>query len=209
MSGDISEVPPIVCGMRPHPDEDYLLWSTNYRERAKEYFNHTNDNYNVQIGGFPRLGDIWSIYSKTTDTTKDRGREFINCNLKDIYNYIYYDILNNEIFSYGSELRDFKPSDLTAENILDSVKDLFVFLKPGETFIDTYNLVAFKIVEGCFTFFIGQEDIKNYVLYQEHYPEMKRIVDIEHELPTIVGEYHHYSGAFNTNKVTVCFGERE
>ena len=37
---------------------------------------------------------------------------------------------------------------------------------------------------------------------------MKKNVEQELELPEIVGEYQLYSGAFNTNKVTVCFGER-
>ena len=114
----------------------------------------------------------------------------------------------------------FEPPDVLPENLLDSVGDKFVFLKSGETHIDTYNLVAFQIVEGCYTFFIDQEDIKDYVLHTEIiFTNRDWIINekgevtvktIEHklELPEIVGEYHLYSGAFNTNKVTVCFGKR-
>jgi hypothetical protein len=93
-------------------------------------------------------------------------------------------------------------SDITPENIISGfIKDQFVFLKSGETYIDTYNLIGFKLVEGCFTFMIDSEDIKDYVIGIGQETE-------EFELPAIVGEYSLYSGAFNTNKVTVCFGDR-
>ena len=209
MSGSGNGLPCICYSARPHPDNiDYFLWSTNYRERAKEYFNYANDNFNVTIGGRPSFGDCWLIYNDTIDITKAGYRDVINSDLYNKYGYIYYEILKNAIFSYGFGRRDFKPSDLTVEHILDSVKDQFVFLKQGEIFIDTYNLVAFKIVEGCFTFYIAQDAIMSYVLMQEYDWEMSRFFDVEHELPAIVGEYHRYTGAFNTNKVTVCFGER-
>ena len=42
--------------------------------------------------------------------------------------------------------------------------------------------------------------IENYVLTYDHITKL--------ELPAIVGEYQLYSGGFNTNKVTVCFGYR-
>jgi len=125
-----------------------------------------------------------------------------NCHLGRINVNIQH---NNDpdFLSKLSRKHHFEPEDLLPENIiLDPVKDQFVFLKPNEIHTDTYNLVAYKIVEGCFTFFIKRKEIKNYVA------TYKDEIDQEIELPEIVGEYHRYSGAFNTNKVTVCFGER-
>jgi len=123
------------------------------------------------------------------------------CGLNDVYKYLYSD--RNIYKPTKSNHDNFESSILTPENIISgSVQDQFVFLKPNETHIDTYNLIGYKIVEGCFTFFIELKEIKNYVLTYDGNKTH------EFELPAIVGEYLRYSGAFNTNKVTVCFGEK-
>ena len=161
------------------------------------YTQHANRNFNVRIGWIPCYSSGWLVHSTTVDFRNQVwSLEFINCALNSIYSYI-----NNEV-----TLKDmhfcFIPSDITSENILGEIKDQFVFLKPGETFIDSYNLIAFKLLAANFTFFIDQDEIKNYVLTLENRK------NIEFELPETVGEYHRYSGSFSTNKVTVCFGEQ-
>ena len=199
--------PMISCGMLSHPDfdnfEEYIRWRKDYLARAKEsianvkkYHNYVKDYFNVRIGESPCCTNVWSILHDTVDTHNPFSFDVIGCRLRDVYKYIYYENNDeeNEIFKLN-----FEPSDITPENISDSLKDKFVFLKSGEFYNDSYNLIGFKIVEGCFTFMIMQNEIENYV------------IDFNNEkleLPPLVGEYHRYSGAFNTNKVTVCFGEK-
>jgi hypothetical protein len=178
----------------------------DYRKRAQKNLNYyINYNFDVIIGGKPWYDKSWSISCTKEDYQKAFG-ETVQFGLHEIYDYMYRE---NYLIRKKEKPRPayFVPSDITPENILlDSIiKDQFVFLKPREIQTDTYNLIAYKLVGGCFTFLIEQEEIKNYVVDQFSV----FLEEIEIELPEIVGEYQRYSGAFNTNKVTVCFGGRE
>jgi hypothetical protein len=128
----------------------------------------------------------------------------INCDLMDIYNYIFHS-------NYGERKWEdtyFSPSHIIPENILDSVKNHFVFLKPMETYTDTFNLIGFKMVKGCFTFLIDHDYSWDYVVTGGFWDEeQEKWVDIKTKLPTRVGNYTLYSGSFSSNKVEVCFGE--
>jgi len=107
----------------------------------------------------------------------------------------------------GAIKLDFIVDDLLPENLINSVGERFVFLKSGETHSEPYNLIAFIILEGCFTFHTLDNIIENYVLTTQMDSATKRPVEQKLELPETVGEYFRYSGSFNTNKVTVCFGD--
>jgi len=180
----------ILCSaMVQYEDNDYL-------KRAKSHSNYANQNFNVIMGEEPWYDAGWKILNDTIDYHKGNHFESVGCELEEIYKYIYAENHFKRIIKMPF---DFVSSDITLENILCSVNDHFVFLKSGETFVDTYNLIGFKLVEGCFTFLIDKDVIENYVM---------GIHNEKLELPLVVGEYHRYSGAFNTNKVTVCFGER-
>ena len=162
----------------------------------------TIENYNVIIGRVPWYKVGWEAFNDTTDYKNRFFSESINYWLNNIYTYFYQPI---DYTDYEKLLPlAFEPSSVTPENILDIFNHQFVFVKSGETHIDTYNLIGFKLVEGCFTFLTAQNEIKNYVLG----PGIDGLGYLEIELPEVVGEYQLYSGAFNTNKVTVCFGER-
>jgi len=166
--------------------------------RAMAHDNYANENFDVKIGRSPRNNIGWWIEGGNADYVRKYGIDHdIRCCLHDIYEYFNFGRYDtSERLKHGY----FQPSLFTPENILSgSVQYQFVFLKPGETHIDTYNLIGYKIVEGCFTFLISQDTIMSYVLGSD---------SIEIELPEIVGEYQLFSGAFNTNKITVCFGNK-
>ena len=191
-----------------HPEE---YQHPNYFKKNKLYGKYTNKNFTVDIDrGEPSYGNGWHICCDTIDDAFEKLYcEYVNCYLSRINTFIRHN--NNQEYllnSKKSEKLDFEPEDMFPEHISGYLNDQFVFLKSGETYIDSYNLVAFKVLEGCYTFFINQSDIKNYVTGSQYDIEAKRFVDQKFELPKIVGEYHRYSGGFNTNKVTVCFGER-
>jgi len=174
------------------------------RKRAKSHGNYANENFSVIIGKSPWYNKGWNIEGGSAEyIEKSFFHRSVDLSLQEIYDYLYskrhYKPAPLGFYNY------FTSSFITPENIIsDFLQDQFVFLKPFETHIDTYNLIGYKIVEGCFTFLIGQDEIKDYVVGRgEEWGTTQEI-----ELPEIVGEYLRYSGAFNTNKVTVCFGER-
>jgi hypothetical protein len=180
--------------------------SIDYQQRAKvSCGRYTNENFNVIMGRTPRYNAYWEAFRDTADYHNKHYGEFVNSWLNNIYEYIY----PIDYTDYEKLLPfDFKPSDITPENILGFFNNQFVFLKSGETHIDTYNLIGFKLVEGCFTFIIDQKEIKDYILAHD-YDSVNDITSLpEVELPAVVGEYQLFSGAFNKNKVTVCFGEK-
>ena len=181
--------PMVMCqAMVQYEDNDYL-------KRVKSHGNYANQNFNVLIGGEPWYDTGWKISRDTTNYHRKRSLEYVECYLEEIYQYLYPDHLDKAIEKYLNFVPNVAP-----ENIISgSIKNLFVFLKPGETYIETYNLIGFKLVEGCFTFVIDQDRIEDYIIFSPH-DTLK--------LPAIIGEYQLYSGSFNTNKVTVCFGER-
>ncbi|MCL2435898.1 MAG: hypothetical protein FWD09_07165 [Lentimicrobiaceae bacterium] len=172
-------------------------------KRAMAHGNYINENFNVIMGKSPWYNSGWDIEGGSVDYIEKRSFSLgVERCLYEIYDYLYskrhYKTTPQGFYN------SFTPSFLTPENIISGfLQDQFVFLKPGEVHVDTYNLIGYKIVEGCFTFLIGQDEIKSYVIGSG---EEKGTQEIE--LPEIVSEYLRYSGGFNTNKVTVCFGEK-
>jgi len=180
------------------PDYKKLI---NYNTKS-----YSKQNFNVSITNWHEYGGFWEVYCDTVDITKEHFPDLINCSLNGLFTYIR---LGNDPDYYKKIIKCFfEPIDVFPEKILGSVKEQFVFLKSGETYTDTYNLVAFQIVEGCYTFYIAQENIASYVGTTHYDSEVKKYINQEIELPAVVGEYQLYSGGFNTNKITVCFGER-
>jgi hypothetical protein len=167
-----------------------------------------NESFKVIIGiSYPSYNSIWWLKTDTLELWEDSPAQSVSCCLKSLYEYIDpYDYKNER-----TRRPALLPPDMTPDTIMSADKDQFVFIKPNETHIDTYNLIGYKIVEGCFTFTFHKNTIENYVLYTEYYydyDEIFRSKETELKLPEIVGDYQLYSGKFNTNKVTVCFGER-
>ena len=208
VSDNSDNLPPIGCAIMFYRSDDK---EPNYLETISYYSKkYSNQNFNVRIRGGQYYGSSWDVFGDTAVATS------AECGLSSIYHFIRYDYNLDNFWKYLHLLSkceqpvklQFNSSDILSENILTTMKDQFVFIKSGETFIDTYNLVGFQIIEGCFTFIIDDNTIKNYLLTTQYDSKMKKNVEQELKLPEVVGEYQLYSGAFNTNKVTVCFGER-
>jgi len=167
---------------------------------------YTNQKFNVIIGIEPSIDIGWYITGDTIGSY-NKNADFIGCPLK----YIYEIINPGYNRDYESIYAEFVFSDMNLDSILFGFfNKLFVFLKAGETFTVSYNLLGFQMVEGCFTFMLDKNIIENFVT---NFPKLDfpSITSYNHKkikLPPIVGEYQLYSGAFNTNKVTVCFGEK-
>ena len=208
---DRDSLPSFICTRVFYPTEEKYDCHKTIKYNHKRY---KDQNFNVAIGHSNMYGSSWEAYDDTTDFSKREYPDLINCTLDPLCKCI------SNSFNQGQLKWQFEPSDVLSENILDSVKNRFVFLKSREIYTDTYNLAAFQIIEGCYTFLLYENNIKSYVLSSETIFTDKRWVITpsgettvktiwhELELPPLVGEYHRYSGAFNTNKVTVCFGDQ-
>ena len=205
ISDDRDELPRIGCGISRHPMfstfDEFMSWRKDYRARAKEYGNYAKQNFHVIMWGHPAFIKGWDVISDSLYFGEEKEIEFeeINCDLQDIYGYMYHSKNSEQVF----DTLYFSPSDIIPENILSAVKDQFVFLKPNETFTNTYNLIGFKTIKGCFTFKIELSNFFGYVsidpfLWKE--PKM--------ELPEKVGEFSLYTGTFHSNTVTICFDEK-
>ena len=204
-----NESPQIGCFSMVQPSVDnYLRWRRDYRARAMTHGYYTNQNFHVRIGVYGHCFDNgWDIIDEGIVNEKDRAENAISCNLRDIYNYVYHGD-NSGDAEYVIESPEFYSLDISPEYVLDSVKNQFVFLKPNEVYIDTYNLIGFKMVEGCFTFLIDQESFTNYVSISGWDKNQSCFFKQEVELPVKVGEYTLYTGNFHSNKVVICFDKK-
>jgi hypothetical protein len=125
--------------------------------------------------------------------------------LNTIYNYIYN-------CYYPKTKRDDKAqtshnsSDITQDTIMNNSINKFVFLKPGETYVDKYNLIGFQITGGTFTFQLDDTKSLDYVeTGSVNEAKFGTACYLRKQLPLKVGEYELFTGEFLTNKVSVSF----
>jgi hypothetical protein len=187
-----------------YPIKEYL--HPDYLKRAKLHGNYDSQNYKVYIGGTPLYRQGWIIENDTLNPENEHEINMINDDLADIYEYMHRrHCVNNSDLIQECKLY-FSITDISPANILNIVKDQFVFLKPGECYVDTYNLIAFKLVGGSFTFCIDKNSLKDYVCTEPIWDKKQsKYVDIHVALPPEVGEYKLYSGDFNTNEIIIQF----
>ncbi|MBP1630427.1 MAG: hypothetical protein H6Q15_1320 [Bacteroidetes bacterium] len=179
-----------------YPIEEYL--NPNYKRRAMLHGDYTNKNYSVFIGETSLYSQGWEAMKDTIAFDEEYEIDFINDKLADIYYYMYFR-------QYGKDTNSklfFSESEIENNKISESVKNAFVFLKPNETYTDTYNLVAFKELGGNFTFQVSNSNLFDYVFLESIWDKKKnRFVNRQKALPKEIEGYKLYSGSFNTNKV--------
>lgn len=131
--------------------------------------------------------------------------------LDDIYNFIYsnyYPEIQKKVNRIVKEQRSHYSTDITQDTIMNNSRDKFVFLNPGERYVDKYNLIGFQLAGGTFTFQLDDTQSLDYVELEPVYEDNNKM-DINHQikkqLPLKVGEYSLFMGNFLTNKVTVHF----
>jgi len=190
-----------------YPIEEYL--QPNYLKRAKFHGNYSNTKYKVLIGGNPLFLKGWVIENDTMKSGVEYEIDMINNDLADIYEYIYRNDWNFNTDSIDWTKFYFSETDVTSSGILNEVKDKFVFLKAGEVYTDTYNLIGFQVIKGCFTFCIEPNILKEYVNTAPIWDtNQSKYIEIKAPLPIQVGEYELYSGKFSSNIITIDFNER-
>jgi hypothetical protein len=157
-------------------------------------------------GEVVELGGNSGVIGGDTATLND----WLLTTLDGIYNYLHY-YSQTEIKEEKKEEKEqwyHYFSDITHDTIINNSLDKFVFLKPGETYVDKYNLIGFQITGGTFTFQLDDTKSLDYIEGDPIFgDEAKSFVSHyqRRSLPLKVGKYGLFIGNFLTNKVTVQF----
>lgn len=165
------------------------------------YDDYSQDNYKIKLSSSPFNVNALEVIPDTIDYHEEHEVSYINDDLFYIHDYLSgkkETQVNNEKLGYQS-------SDVTPEKILNEFSDKFVFLNPGETYVDTFNLIAFKLVKGTFTFYVDP-DLKAYVYGSAVWDKNQlRYTYEEIALPLEVGDYKLYADSIVANKATITF----
>lgn len=165
-----------------------------------DYLDYSKYHYSIRFDAHPCYVSCWRLLD-ASDPSDEQEIDPINDDLKYIYAY-----LSAKYFSPPKEekIQSYLKSEITPDKILNELNDRFVFLKPGDIYIDTYNLVAFKLVKGTFTFNGIPDGLKDYVHdYDGVWDNNQGYIYEKIPLPSVVGEYKLYSDSVATNSITV------
>lgn len=178
-----------------------IMVRNNTINELSKFKNYSNIKYSIRLKSFPYYLTGWEVLEDTLDPNKAHTVSFINYDLSDIYDYLSK---NNSDSIYEIKF-DYEVSDITPDAILNKFKDRFVFLRPGEIYTDTYNLVGFKLLKGSYTFYTEPNSFPDYVHTSIYDTNNSKYLDIQTALPKVVSVYKLYSGNFNSNRITITF----
>ena len=167
---------------------------------------NTGENYTVCFDDVPAMfNQTWYILSDSTYIEGEYEVDFVNDDLYRVYQNVFDTLSNESVFSPNHRVF-FKESDFIFEEYPEEVvKNQFVFLKPGESYIDTVNLIGFLLVGGNYTFRIKDDCLKSYVLGASRQDVEKEIfIETRIPLPPYIKEYKLYDGEIRTNEVRIC-----
>jgi hypothetical protein len=190
-----------------YPYEEWL--NPNWRKRAEAALSFSEftagNNYIVEIGGFQSCFGSWHIVNEA-DTCIECETDLINDCITDIHAFVNHKKQIERFEDYQKS--QFHKEDLPENSILNTGSRYFVFLKPGEIHTDTFNIIAFKLIKGNFTFSIGEN-----IITETEYVDMghvwnetqKRLIRQTVKLPDKVGNFNLYTGAVLTNNLQISF----
>ncbi|MCL2598203.1 MAG: hypothetical protein FWD66_11270 [Paludibacter sp.] len=191
--------------------DNYGRMLTPY-ELFTKYRNYSKDNYIVEISQTAvTFTHGWSLEYDTTNVYEPHEMPYANQNLAYIYNYItkqyYPDVPYPHKYRADGMIQDsHNPQDITKDSIKGNSHDEFIYMEPGEVYIDTYNLIGFQLIGGNFTFELITKKSEDYIYLETPLEEVKKTRRMRTmKLPDYVGKYKLFTGEFLTNKLTVYF----
>ena len=154
---------------------------------------------NVFIGGTGFNTVEWEVLPDSVDYYSEHGYDVVNEILADVYKYVYQPKGNL------TDINDLNHI-ITEQNIVNVLKDNFVFLPPNSKYVESYSLAGFKILGGCYTFLLTGSEIKDFVHFgPTRDPLLQDWVYYDVIFPDKINNYRLYRGEFYTNKVDVTF----
>jgi hypothetical protein len=159
-----------------------------------------NNNYTVDI--FPFIWSSYCIVNNPNDTAIEKEEDFVNFYLGELYHKFYKDYKKQDVlFIHNTNV-----VPLTESNILGRLKEYFIFLKKGESYIVKYDLTGFQILGGNYTFDYYNKQTENFVETTSSWDEnQKKWIYKKEPLPLEVNGYKLYQGDIKINKVNVSF----
>jgi hypothetical protein len=163
-----------------------------------KYQDYSGSKFYIDLRIYPQyLSTNWEVVPDSIIPGFEHEIAGINNDLLEIYNYLSPKSLDTTM-----EFKlDFEISDVTPEAILSKHKNRFVFLKAGESYTDTFNLLGLKILKGTYTIYLEQDSLLDYVITSVY--DKTHLKEVEKALPSTIDEYKLYSGAFYSNKITI------
>jgi hypothetical protein len=188
-----------------YPYEEWL--NPNWRMRAKAALSFSKftagNNYIVKIGISQFCTGPWDIVNEA-DTCIECETDLINDNISNIHEFIKHKKQTERFGDYSKS--QFNKEDLSEDSILNACSKYFVFLKPGEIHTDTFNIIAFKLIKGNFTFIIDETIVTEYVYIEYFLDEIqKRLIQPTAKLPDKVGIFNLYKGVVLVNNLQISF----
>lgn len=183
-----------------------ISWSTynlNQVIKKDNYFSkfkrHNDKKYSVVIS--PHfMNHYWEVLDDGVKFNEEHESSFLNEDLHNIYKKFYkdYKIIENPfVFTANNN-----SIIISEDNIETKLKEYFVFLKPGEKYVNSYDLTGFYILGGVYNFRLSTNQLNNFVetIFLSVEKGYKKEV-----LPIKVRDYNLYSGEVKTNDVNVVF----
>lgn len=193
-----------------YPYEEWL--NPNWRKRAESSLEMSpffiNKSYRVVIDNYQAYSESWYIVNEADTCAEECVDDIINDCISNIHEFIYHKKYPGRFRL--SEKHQFTKDNLSEDSILIANRNYFVFLRPDETYTDTFNIVAFQLLKGSYTFEVGNNSIPDFVWDEFIWDDIQqKYIEQKVKLPNKVGEYHLYSGSFFSNSVTVDFSKYE
>jgi len=163
-----------------------------------KYQDYSGTNFYIDLRIYPQyLSTSWEVIPDSIIPGMEHEIAAINNDLVEIYNS-----LSPKSPDTIMEFKlDFKTTDITPDAIMSNHKNRFVFLKAGESYTDTFNLIGLKILRGTYTIYLEQDSLLDNVITSVY--DKTHSKNIRLALPSTINEYTLYSGAFYSNKITI------
>lgn len=169
-----------------------------------KFENLQKSKYKVYIGltsNFLNYSDSWEILKYPDDINIEHESLIINDVLSDFYNIINKSNKNNEPLPMI-----FYTNEITKKDIVTKLREKFVFLKAGEKYIDSFNLIGFQLLGGDYTFVLKNDSLANFIYTNSTWDTInEKWVFKKLNLPYKVGKYKLYSGTYCSNEVNIIF----
>ena len=144
-------------------------------------FNHSDYSEDFIV----EIGTIWVALDSTQRIDEEIMMNAINDDLFNMYNW--------------KELKEEQNCYMKSSETDFSL----IFLKAGESYTDSYNLMAFYINKGSFTFKLSSSYKQNIIIRNCWNNSDKQYSKVEISLPEKINQYHRYDGDFTVKETTL------
>jgi len=160
--------------------------------------------------------ETWTSFSDSTFSSSSR-KFVLDKDLELYYDSLYFNSFQYQSFQSQDEfifqahsLGRYKDlvNDFTSHRIdsLSKYTDFFVFLGPGETYSDYYDISGFEYFKGHYFFMITRNYWPNSIVIEERYSEvLKRGIQLTVRFPDSAGIYKLYTGPIVSNVLSITF----